>query len=127
MASGCPTRYPLVKMFVEPGQIYLHCGHVDFRKSINGLLVIIEHELTLSPFTDAMFIFCNRNQDKLKIVYWDKTCFAMWYKVLQKDRFKWPKLADMQHIQLSEQQLQWLLSGMDIIGHQPLYYDALGL
>ena len=89
MASGCPTRYPLVKMFVEPGQIYLHCGHVDFRKSINGLLVIIEHELTLSPFTDAMFIFCNRNQDKLKIVYWDKTGFAMWYKVLQKDRFKW--------------------------------------
>jgi transposase len=56
-----------------------------------------------------MFIFCNRNQDKLKIVYWDKTGFAMWYKVLQKDRFKWPKLANMQHIQLSEQQLQWLL------------------
>ena len=34
-----------MKMFVEPNEIYLHCGHVDFRKSINGLLVIIEHEL----------------------------------------------------------------------------------
>ena len=54
-----------MKMFVEPGDIYLHCGHVDFRKSINGLLVIIEHELVLSPFNDTMFIFCNKKQDKL--------------------------------------------------------------
>ena len=65
-----------------------------------------------------MFIFCNKKQDKLKIIYWDKTGFVMWYKVLQKHRFKWPKLDDMRHIQLSEQQLDWLLSGMDVIGHQ---------
>jgi transposase len=46
---------------------------VDFRKSINGLLVIIEYELELSPFNDALFIFCNKKQDKLKIVYWNNT------------------------------------------------------
>ena len=28
---------------------------------------------------------------------------------------------------LSEQQLQWLLSGFDVIGHQPLHYTASGL
>ena len=110
MASGCPTRYPLVNMFVEPGQIYLHCGHVDFRKSINGLLVIIEHELTLSPFTDAMFIFCNRNQDKLKIVYWDKTGFAMWYKVLQKDRFN---ISNSVNINYNGSYRGWILSGIN--------------
>jgi transposase len=33
----------------------------------------------------------------------------------------------MTHIQLSEQQLEWLLSGMDVIGHQPLSYQSLGL
>lgn len=53
------ARYTSMKMFVEPNEIYLHCGYVDFRKSINGLLVIIERELELSPFADAMFIFCN--------------------------------------------------------------------
>jgi transposase len=91
-----------MKMFVRPNEIYLLCGYVDFRKSINSLLVIIEHELALSLFADAMFIFCNRNHDKLKIIYWYKTGFVMWYRVLQKRRFKWPKLYDMQHIQLSE-------------------------
>jgi transposase len=62
-----------MKMFLEPNDIYLHSGFVDFRKSINGLLVIIEYELELSPFNDALFIFCNKKQDKLKIVYWDNT------------------------------------------------------
>ena len=116
-----------MKMFVKPNDIYLHTSFVDFRKSINGLLVIIECELELSPFDDAMFIFCNKKQDKLKIVYWDKTGFAMWYKVLQKNRFKWPKLCDMSHLRLSEQQLTWLLGGYDVIGHSTLHYTSMGL
>ncbi|WP_166424976.1 transposase [Paraglaciecola sp. 20A4] len=36
-----------MKMFLEPNDIYLHSGFVDFRKSINGLLVTIEYELEL--------------------------------------------------------------------------------
>jgi transposase len=62
-----------MKMFVEPNDIYLHSSFVDFRKSINSLLVIIEYELELSPFNDALFIFCNKKQDKLKIVYLDNS------------------------------------------------------
>jgi len=69
-------------MFVEPDDIYLHLEHVDFRKSINGLLAIIESELTLNAFSGALFIFCNKKQDKLKLLYWDKTGFALWYKRL---------------------------------------------
>jgi transposase len=56
-----------MKMFIEPNDIYLHSGFVDFRKSINGLLVIIEYELELSPFNDALFIFCNKKQNKIKL------------------------------------------------------------
>jgi transposase len=116
-----------MKMFIEPNDIYLHSGFVDFRKSINGLLVIIEYELELSPFNDALFIFCNKKQNKIKIVYWDRTGFALWYKVLQKNRFKWPTLNDLKHIRLSEQQLQWLLGGYDVIGHRTLNYTSTGL
>ena len=116
-----------MKMFVEPNEIYLHSGFVDFRKSINGLLVIIENELELSPFSDAVFIFCNKKHEKLKVVYWDQTGFAMWYKVLQKQRFKWPKVDAFKHLKLSEQQLDWLLGGYDVIGHGRLNYKASGL
>jgi transposase len=105
MASGCHEDVSLMKMFVEPNDLYLHSDFVDFKKSINGLLVIIEYELELTPFSDALFIFCNKKQDKIKVVYWDTTGFAMWYKVLQKQRFKWPALNELSHIKLSEQQL----------------------
>jgi transposase len=48
-----------MKMFVEPDDIYLHIDAVDFRKTINGLLVIVEYELELNAFTGALFMFTN--------------------------------------------------------------------
>ncbi len=116
-----------MKMFIEPNHIYLYLDNVDFRKSINGLVVVVEQHLALSPFSDALFVFCNKKRDKLKILYWDKTGFALWYKRLEKHRFKWPKAPDMAHLSLDEQQLNWLLSGYDVVGHRPLPYQASGL
>jgi len=116
-----------MRMFVDPSDIYLHLEAVDFRKSINGLVVVVEQQLELSPFTDALFIFSNKSRDKLKILYWDKTGFALWYKRLEKQRFKWPKDEQLSRLVLSEQQLNWLLGGYDIIGHKPLLYQAVSL
>lgn len=116
-----------MKMFVEPSDIYLHIDPVDFRKSINGLVVVVEQQLELSPFMDALFIFCNKKRDKLKILYWDKTGFALWYKRLEKQRFKWPNDDQLSRLVLSEQQLHWLLAGYDIIGHKPLQYQSVSL
>ena len=116
-----------MKMFVGPAAIYLYRDVVDFRKSINGLIVVVEQQMQLSPFQDALFVFCNTKRDKVKILYWDRTGFALWYKRLEKHRFKWPNDVDLQHMHLSEQQLQWLLSGFDVIGHPPLHYTASGL
>ena len=116
-----------MRMFVEPDDIYLHTDFVDFRKSINGLLAIIESELALNEFNGAVFIFCNKKQDKLKLLYWDKTGFALWYKRLEKQRFKWPKCDELKHAKLSEQQLTWLLGGYDMVGHRSLNYTASGL
>ena len=116
-----------MKMFVEPDDIYLHTNAVDFRKSINGLLAIVENELELDAFRGALFIFCNKKQDKLKLLYWDNTGFALWYKRLEKRRFKWPKIGELDRLSLSEQQLQWLLGGYDVIGHSTLHYRASGL
>ena len=110
-------------------QVYLHRGFVDFRKSINGLSLLVEQQMKLSPFSSALFVFCNKKRDKLKVLYWDKTGFALWYKRLEQDKFKWPVKLDLEVIELSEQQWCWLLSGYDYLkfkGHQALEYETLG-
>jgi len=109
-------------------KIYLHREPVDFRKSINGLMIIVEQDMSLSPFSQAVFVFCNKARDKLKVLYWDQTGFCLWYKRLEKDKFKWPRKYPKAIFTLSSQQWDWLLSGLDITrmqGHQPLSFENI--
>jgi transposase len=112
-----------MKMFVDTGAIYLHRDAVDFRKSINGLVVIVEQEMQLSPFSPALFVFCNKNRDRVKVLYWDKTGFCLWFKRLEKAKFKWPRQYQTSIMTLSESQWNWLLSGYDVIGHEVLEFE----
>jgi transposase len=117
-----------MQMFREVSAVYLHREPVDFRKSINGLTLIIEGELSHSPFSGALYVFCNRKRDKLKIVYWDRSGFALWYKRLEQDKFRWPKRWPNALIELSETQLHRLLTGYDFMpveGHKTLHYSSV--
>lgn len=55
----------VMKMFVDVNEIYLYRDLVDFRKAINGLVVLVEQQMALSPFADALFVFCNKGRDKV--------------------------------------------------------------
>lgn len=109
---------------LTPGAgIYLVSGGTDMRKSIDGLSLIVADVLELDPFSQAWFIFCNRGRDKLKILFWDTNGFWLYYRRLEKGRFKWPKPTSSGHIAISKAQLQWLLSGLALEhpqAHQPL-------
>ena len=99
--------------------IYLHIAPVDFRKSINGLSVLVEESMGLSPFSPNLFVFCNRRRDKLKVLYWDSTGFALWYKRLEKDKFKWPRKHEGSAITLNHEQWDWLLRGLNFLEITP--------
>jgi len=88
--------------------------------------LIVGQELDRDPFSQAIYVFCNRAHDKLKILYWDKNGFTLWYKPLDKSRFKWPSDIECNEYKIDEQQLRWLLGGYDIIGHQKIYCSKVG-
>jgi transposase len=67
-----------------------------------SMKMVVEQQLELSPLSDALFVFSNKKRDKLKILYWDKLGFALWYKRLEKQRFKWPKDNQLSRLVLSE-------------------------
>ena len=99
--------------------IYLHRKPVDLRKSINGLGLLVEETMGLDLFAANLFLFSNKRGDKLKILYWDDTGFALWYKRLEKSRFRWPVKQAEAVIQIEQQELSWLLEGYDIWKMEP--------
>ena len=115
-----------MKWFADATEIYLHREPVDFRKAINGLAVIVEEQMALSAYRPAIFVFCNRQRDKLKILCWDDTGFVLWYKRLEKAKFKWPRQDNAEVISLTPEALDWLLRGLDIKAltpHQKLAFS----
>ena len=91
--------------------VYLACGRTDMRKSINGLSAIVESSFNLNPFDGALFVFCNRNRDRLKILYWDGDGFWLYFKRLEKGRFRWPAASEEATMTLTGEELAILLGG----------------
>jgi len=109
--------------------VYLCREPVDMRKSIDGLSLLVQEAMALNPFEQAVFVFCNRQRDKVKILAWERNGFVLWYKRLEQERFKWPDRLQSDTLTLSGQELNWLLDGYDIALMQPhkaLHYQAVG-
>jgi transposase len=105
-------------------KVYVHREAVDFRKNINGLAALVEQTLGLDPFAAALYIFGNRRRDRVKILGWETNGFWLLLKRLEADRFVWPR-ADALVIELTIEQLHWLLDGIDLEAmraHQVLRY-----
>jgi transposase len=94
--------------------IFIHRDRADMRKSINGLSEIVEEagmgELT-GPY---LFVFSGRRKHTIKVLYWDKTGFALWMKRLEEARFPWPARDSSETVKLTPEQFSWLLDGYDV-------------
>ena len=84
------------------------------RKSINGLAELVKSSFNLDPFDAAVFVFCNRNRDRVKILEWDADGFWLYFKRLEKGHFRWPKVGDEPAMVLSEEELYVLLSSVRV-------------
>jgi transposase len=102
----------MIKM--DGKRVYLACGPTDMRKSINGLSMIVESRFNLDPFDGALFVFCNRNRDRLKILEWDGDGFWLYFKRLEKGHFRWPAVGVDATMMLTGEELSYLLGGTRI-------------
>lgn len=96
----------------EIDTVYLASGVTDLRKSIDGLMVIIKMELKLDPYEKALFVFCNRQMNKLKVLHFDNG-FWLYYYRLEENKFKWPMTKD-EALKVDVDELKWLLKGYEV-------------
>lgn len=93
--------------------VFLHREPVDMRKSIDGLSAIIRHEIGKPVCGHFLFVFAGRSRDRVKVLYFDRTGYALWYKRLEKARFPWPKQGE-KVVELSPKLFEYLLDGVDV-------------
>jgi transposase len=97
--------------------IWLYPKPIDFRKQIDGLVMLIADHLQLNPVSGQLFLFRNRGANKIKMLWWERNGFWLCYKRLEKGRLKFPKINDEVAMSLTHEQLSWLLSGLDFVKH----------
>jgi transposase len=74
--------------FITP--IWLYPTPVDFRKQINGLVMLVAEHLTRQPKSGELFIFHNRHANKIKVLWYEQNRFWLGYKRLEKDVYCFP-------------------------------------
>lgn len=98
--------------------IFVYAPCVDMRKSINGLSILVRLSGHLFEPGKA-FVFLNKGRDKIKILVKENNGFVLLYKRLDAGQFKL-SFSSTTAIVLTQQQLRWLLDGLDYVSLTPL-------
>lgn len=100
---------------IGPGvgvRVFLAAGATDMRRGIAGLAAQAQNVLRQDPASGAVFVYRGRKGDRLKILHWDGQGFCLYYKVLERGHFPWPKATEGA-VQLTSAQLAMLWEGID--------------
>jgi transposase len=100
-------------------KVFVCTQPADMRRSFDGLGGMVVSIIEKDPMSGHLFVFRNRNRDRLKILYWDRDGLAIWYKRLEKGTFQFPTdLIDKDkrspRAEISTEQLSLLLGGIDL-------------
>jgi transposase len=96
-------------------RIYLASGATDMRKSFEGLYGLVRDRLLCEPRSGHIFLFCNRQRNRLKFLFFDGSGLWVCAKRLERGCFAWPQSGDAQgKVVLSQEELSLLLGGIDL-------------
>jgi transposase len=95
-------------------RIYLATGVTDMRKGFDSLAAVVREHLKHDPLSGSLFLFVSRSKDRLKILYWDRDGFCLWYKRLEEGSFRLPVGGGGKSVELRASELAMLLEGIDL-------------
>ena len=95
-------------------RIYLASEPTDMRNGVDGLVALVRRGFDASVFSGHLFVFLSRRRDRATILWWDRGGFVVYYKRLERGRFRRPRPTEAGHAVLSPAELQSLLEGIDL-------------
>jgi len=96
-------------------RVYLCAAACDMRKGFDSLALMVREFLGHDPLSGHLFLFVGRGRDRIKMLYWDRDGYALWYKRLEDGTFKLPRVeAGVPGVELKASELAMLLDGIDL-------------
>jgi len=96
-------------------RIWLAVQPADMRCSFDRLAELAASVTGEDPLSGHLFLFRSRGGDRLKILYWDRDGYALWYKRLEEGTFKLPRLdGQRKSVELRASELAMMLDGIDL-------------
>jgi transposase len=110
---GLPTLRSLDRSTTT--RIWLATVPADMRCGFDRLAELAQVITSQNPMDGHLFLFRSRGGDRLKILYWDRDGFALWYKRLEEGTFKLPRIeGDAKSVELRPSELAMMLDGIDL-------------
>lgn len=95
-------------------QVFLATAPVDLRKSFDGLAEVVRAFLGHDPLSGSLFVFRNRNAQRIKILFFDSGGLTIYYKRLERGSFQFPA-SDQKSLAVSGSDLTRLLQGLELL------------
>lgn len=94
-------------------KVWLCTEPTDMRKQFDGLSALVKHQLNEDPLSGQLFVFINRRQTQMKILYFDRSGYCIWTKRLVQGQFHYRSSASGKQA-LDWLQLKLLIEGIEI-------------
>ena len=96
-------------------RIFVSTQPADMRRSFDGLAAMTVDVIGQDPLSGHLFVFRNKRGDRVKILYWDRSGYCLWYKRLEAGVFRFPSAAGGS-VEVQASDLALLLEGIDLAG-----------
>lgn len=97
------------------------------RKSFDGLCGLIQRDLKENPANGVVYIFVNKQRNRMKLLVWEYGGFTLYYKQLEEGTFELPGIKEKESsIFISWETLVLIISGIKLekISHRKRYQRA---
>jgi transposase len=94
-------------------RVFAALGATDMRKSFDTLAEEVRRVIEEDPLSGALFVFCNRSRNRIKVLYFDRGGYWLLARRLERGTFAWPKERTRRRIELRADDLMLVLNGLD--------------
>ena len=104
--------------FPDTVEVYIAVAPTDMRKGFDTLAAATREIIGKDPLSGHLFVFFNKGRNRVKVLFYDRSGYCLYYKRLEGGQFHFPKYisTDTASLQVHVSDFAMILEGIDLYG-----------